>query len=452
MPKPIVTLPLSPLLRCLGNRAFAHLYAAQTINLIGDAFTWLGLGLLAFELAGENSALWLSTALTLRVTLFVLLAPIAGVLADQLDRKGLMVTTHLVRMVLVSLFPFVSDSWQLYLLVALLSGFHALFTPTYTATLPLITTAEECPAAIALSNATYQLLSVLGPALAGSVAALFNTRSVFFLDALTFLGAAGLIAGLPTALLVPREGVVSPHRGFLEELSVGSQCLWWDAAIRYGLLLQLVAAIAGAEILVNTVGSVQGTLQAGSQAYGSIMAAFGLGATLAAVIWGYFCRRLSAVVAMGLGGILTVLPLLTADGANVPSLALLWGIAGMGKTLVNVPMQTMIAERVAVDLQGHVYGAQFAWSHLWWVLAYPLAGWFGSQFPAQHFFYAGLSGLVLFIAFAVLSQPWQLQHLPTGFWHSHPHDHDSEHDHHHPHRLQVHPHLHFHTNQPTAIR
>ncbi|MDM7326329.1 MAG: hypothetical protein P3X23_004320 [Thermosynechococcus sp. Uc] len=52
-----MTLHLSPLLRCLGNRAFARLYAAQTINLIGDAFTWLGLGLLAFELAGENSGL-----------------------------------------------------------------------------------------------------------------------------------------------------------------------------------------------------------------------------------------------------------------------------------------------------------------------------------------------------------------------------------------------------------
>ncbi|WP_460194464.1 MFS transporter [Thermosynechococcus sp. FA-CM-4201] len=437
-----MTFQLPPLLQCLRNRAFAVLYAAQTINLIGDAFTWLGLALLAFELAGENSGVWLSTALTLRVTIFVLLAPIAGVLADRLDRKGLMMTTHLMRMILVSFFPFVTDGWQLYLLVALLSGFHALFTPTYTATLPLMTTAEECPRAIALSNATYQLLSILGPALAGSVAALFSTRSVFFLDALTFLVAAALIARLPNALIVSREGSVPPRRGFLEELSVGSQCLWWDAAIRYGLLLQLVAAIAGAEILVNTVGYVQGTLQAGSQAYGSIMAAFGVGATLAAVIWGSSCHRISAVVVMALGGILTVLPLLAAYGANVPSLALLWAIAGIGKTLVNVPMQTVIAERVAVDLQGRVYGAQFAWSHLWWVLAYPLAGWFGSQFPAQHFFYTGLSSMVLFITFVVLTQPWHLRHLPAGFWHTHPHEHDSEHNHCHP--LQAHQHLHFH--------
>lgn len=210
-----MTFQLPPLLQCLRNRAFAGLYTAQTINLIGDAFTWLGLALLAFELAGENSGLWLSTALTLRVTIFVLLAPIAGVLADRLDRKGLMVTTHLVRMVLVSFLPFVTEGWQLYLVVALLSGFHALFTPTYTATLPLITTAEECPPAIALSNATYQLLSVLGPALAGSVAALCSTRSVFFLDALTFLVAAVLIAWLPTALIVPRAGSVPPVADFL---------------------------------------------------------------------------------------------------------------------------------------------------------------------------------------------------------------------------------------------
>ncbi len=57
------------LFKCLNNSTFTRLYAAQTISLFGDALTWLGLALLAFELAGKDSAVVLSVALTLRRSL-----------------------------------------------------------------------------------------------------------------------------------------------------------------------------------------------------------------------------------------------------------------------------------------------------------------------------------------------------------------------------------------------
>jgi MFS transporter, NRE family, putaive nickel resistance protein len=76
-------------LQGLHNPIFARLYLAQTINLVGDALTWLGLALLAFELAGAQSGT-VAGALTLRVMVFVLLSPIAGVVADRCDRKLIM--------------------------------------------------------------------------------------------------------------------------------------------------------------------------------------------------------------------------------------------------------------------------------------------------------------------------------------------------------------------------
>lgn len=57
--------------RSLRNPVFARLYLSQTTSLLGDALTWVGLALLAFELAGENSSVILSVALTLRVLAFV---------------------------------------------------------------------------------------------------------------------------------------------------------------------------------------------------------------------------------------------------------------------------------------------------------------------------------------------------------------------------------------------
>jgi len=48
-------MPNSSLFQSLRNPVFARLYTAQTISLFGDALTWLGLALLAFELAGKDS-------------------------------------------------------------------------------------------------------------------------------------------------------------------------------------------------------------------------------------------------------------------------------------------------------------------------------------------------------------------------------------------------------------
>ncbi len=56
----------------LKNGVFARLYLAQTISLLGDAFTWVGLALLSYQFGKENSAIILASALTLRVTAFII--------------------------------------------------------------------------------------------------------------------------------------------------------------------------------------------------------------------------------------------------------------------------------------------------------------------------------------------------------------------------------------------
>ena len=103
--------------RPLKNKVFLWLYLAETISLLGDAFTWVGIALLAYQLGGEHSAAILSTALTLRVTAFIIFGPYAGALADRVDRKKVMYITHFMRMVIVGCLPFVTKKWQVYSLV-----------------------------------------------------------------------------------------------------------------------------------------------------------------------------------------------------------------------------------------------------------------------------------------------------------------------------------------------
>lgn len=150
---------------------FARLYIAQTNNQFDDALIWLGLALLAFKFSSGNSAEILSVAIALRVIAFALLSPLAGVIADRINRKYILVIIHVFRLVIVGMFPFVEEIWQLYALVFSLNVFNAFFTPTYNATIPMVFDDEKMYGkAIALSVTTYQLLGVLGLGMAGEMA------------------------------------------------------------------------------------------------------------------------------------------------------------------------------------------------------------------------------------------------------------------------------------------
>ena len=428
----------------LSNPIFRQLYTAQTISLFGDALTWLGLALLAFELAGKSSPIILAVALTLRVTAFVLLSPLAGVVADRFDRKPILIITHLGRMLLVCLLPFVGEVWQIYALVLGLNIFNAFFTPTYQATIPLVTGTADYPQAIALSSTTYQILGVFGPGIAGVLALFIGARDLFFWDGASFLVAAILIVTLPGNLRVAASGDKSVGR-IWTDIQAGTVSLWKDAPIRYGLIVQLVASIAGAQILVNTVGYVQGTLHQTAVEYGWVMMGFGLGATCGTLVLGSYPQYRSRITTLLGGGLLIVAALFPANYVELAPLILLWSIAGLGQSLINLTMQTLIADRTPTAIQGRVYGAHFAWSHLWWAAAYPLAGWLGSAFPGQTFLAGSCIGLALLSIGHLLLSPDRFTHTHAEFSHLHQHHHSTNHQHEHNTAVETeHQHLHTH--------
>ena len=125
--------------------------------------------MLAFQLDKAHSASILATALTLRVLAFIIFSPFAGVVADKIARKKILYITHFVRMGIICCMPFINAQWQIFVLVFLLNVFNAFFTPTYRAVIPQIVDSKYYREAVGLSTATFQLLGVLGPALAGIV-------------------------------------------------------------------------------------------------------------------------------------------------------------------------------------------------------------------------------------------------------------------------------------------
>jgi MFS transporter, NRE family, putaive nickel resistance protein len=381
--------------KALGNKVFAKLYIAETISLLGDAFTWVGLALLAYQFDKERSATILASALTLRVFAFIIFSPFAGVLSEKIDRKKILYVTHFVRMAIVGCLPFVKSEWQLYALVFALNIFNAFFTPTYRAIIPHVVDKAYYRQSVGLSTATFQILGVLGPGLAGILAVWFGVREIFFIDAVSFIIAALLILSIPGKALKITVSLNSVSKiSQLKEVGKGIRLLFSNTNIRFALTIEFVSAIAGAQILVNTVGYVKNQLHLQNSNYGWVMAAFGIGAAIATFIAGSIDKSKSRTVSLIMGSLLLGISISLANGSNFPEMLLLWLVAGLGQSLAEMPSETLIGENIEEPDQGKVYGAHFAFSHLWWALAYPLAGFLGSHFPEHNFQYGGIITLV----------------------------------------------------------
>ena len=385
----------------LKNKLFARLYFAQTISLLGDAFTWVGIALLSFEFGGTHSAKILSTALILRVAAFIIFGTYAGVLADRFDRKKIMIITHLGRMLIVGSFPFVHEVWQLNVLIFLLNIFNSFFTPAYKATIPqLISKKEEFGNAIVLSNATWQLLGVLGPGLAGGMAVLMGLRQIFFFDAASFIVAGILIFLIPGNLIVKNEATLKTGsiKNMGTDILMGTKLLFQKRPIRFALFIELVAAIAGAQILVNTIGHLKGNLHLTNVHYGWTMAAFGVGATIAAFTTNFVDRSKNKTRILIIGAAMISLSIGMANIVPYWVLVMLWILAGLGQSYTEMPSQILIAENTDLSQQGRVYGAHFAWSHLWWAFGYLIAGVTGTYFARNEFLIGSVLSLTLLIA------------------------------------------------------
>ncbi|WP_244944485.1 MFS transporter [Deinococcus metallilatus] len=184
----------------------------------------------------------------------------------------------------------------------------------------------------------------------------------------------------------------------------GTARLWRDAPVRFALLMELVAAVAGALILVVTVVRVQGGLNLGEAQYGWVMALYGLGATVASLAVGAAGRRVPRTTFILAGALLTSLAILPGDVVGLAPLMILWLVAGVGQNWVNLPTETLLAERTEEAAQGRVYGAHFAWSHLWWAFSYPVASLLSARLPDHAFLYGGLLALVILAAVSLLSR------------------------------------------------
>ena len=182
------------------NRDFRRLYAANAISQMGDWFNVVALFSLLVELTGKGEAV--AIALLTRFVPTFLAGPAAGVLADRISRRTIMVASDVLRcgLVLCLLFVRTPDQvWIAYAVVTAHSIVSAFFDPAQTATFPSLVPQEDLAYAATLENSLWSVTLAIGSALGGLLVAIAGRDTTFVCDAASFLGSALLIARLETA-------------------------------------------------------------------------------------------------------------------------------------------------------------------------------------------------------------------------------------------------------------
>lgn len=361
------------------NRDYLRLFTAQVAALFGTGLTTVALGLLAYELAGADAAAVLGIALTIKMLVYVTVAPIVAAYADRFPRRLLLVGLNVIRALVVLALPFIDQIWQIYVLIAVLQTASAAYTPTYQAIIPDILPDErEYTRALSASQLAATMETLLSPMLAAAALALVSFHWLFVGTAIGFVVSAVLVI----ATRIPDAGTAS-DASFLARISVGMRIFAATPRLRGLLGLNLVVAAAGAVIMVNTVNYVRDTLGGTQSGVAMLLAANGFGTMLVALTLPRVLDRVGARPVMLTGaaallaglGSAVALSTATAGEWRWGAVLAVWALIGAGTAAVLTPTGQVLRRSSRAAARPALFAAQFSLSHVAWLITYPITGW-----------------------------------------------------------------------------
>ena len=411
------------MLDILAHRTYRHLFAAQVIALIGTGLATVALGLLAFELAGDNAGMVLGTALAIKMIAYVGVAPVAAAFAERLPRRTMLVALDLVRAGVALVLPLVTQIWEVYVLIFVLQSASAAFTPTFQATIPDVLPQEkDYTKALSLSRLAYDMESLVSPMLAAALLTVIGFHDLFAGTVVGFLASAALVVSvvLPTHPAPQR-------RSIYDQTTRGLRIYLATPRLRGLLAVNAAVAAAGSMVFVNTVVIVQAGLGLTQSAVALALASFGAGSMVAAMVLPRLLeKRVDRSVMLGGIGLMVAGMFVGTLVVGHASLMALWFALGLGYSTAQTPSGRLLRRSSHPEDRPALFAAQFALSHACWLLFYPLAGWLGTRYGMPVTFAvlgcAGALGLWITLMVWPSQDPEVLEHehpkLPAGHAHA----------------------------------
>ena len=337
-------------------RNFLFIWTGQAVSYMGDQIHYLAIaGLLLYE--HGVSAIEVGTLLVSMSAPSLIIGPLAGVYVDRWNRKWVMIASDIIRGFLVVLIPFTTGLWQIYAIIFLVSSVSRFFFPAYNSVIPSIVSKEQLLKANSLSQTTYNITLVLGPAVGAFLIGLLGYAVAFFFNAVTFFFSALMIlrvhlsedkidaeGGITEVFTQMKEGLtlIRRKKPILFVISVFSGIMFFIGGINV-LFLIFVRDVLN-------MGIVQLGFLEGFQGGGMILGALAVGAVGAK----YQKRSLILVGTFFVGFWLALF------GFN-PSVVVSYGLIlliGISVSVLTVPANTLLQEVVPDEIRGRVFGVQ----------------------------------------------------------------------------------------------
>jgi MFS family permease len=265
-------------LRALRHRNFRLFIAGQSISLIGNWMQQVAMGWLVYRLTSSAFLLGL-VAFGAQGPSFIL-APFAGVLADRMNRRRIIIAAQAVMMVQASIltvlvFTNSVEFWHVLVLSSVFGCASAFDIPARQSfLLEMIGNREDLPNAIALNSSIFNAARLVGPAVAGFMIAQFGEGVAFLSNAASYIA---VLAALLMIRVTPRPRVAGAAN-ILSNLREGFSYAYNFPPIRDVLLLVAVVALFGVPFSVLMPVIAVNTLQGDARTLGFLMSATGFGA------------------------------------------------------------------------------------------------------------------------------------------------------------------------------
>lgn len=342
-------------LRALAHRDFRLFFAGQGVSQIGTWLQLIATSWLVYRLSGSAFLLGLA-AFAMQIP-FLVLAPLAGVFVDRLDRRRVLLATNSVAAVqalamLAVVALGVVEPWHLVAGNLVLGVVNACDSPARQALLiQLVRGRADLASAIALNSIMMNLARFVGPMLGGALIAALDERWGFAANAASYLAMLLALSRIPSGAGAVRAG----ERGLLRELAAGARYAFGFLPARSALLLLAATSVTAGSYAALMPWFAREAFDGDSRTLGWLISCAGLGAmtgmfylAMRPGIRGLF--RLLAWTAASAGAALCVFSLSSSLWLALPALY----AVGLGLMLTAASTNTLLQSIVPDELRGRV--------------------------------------------------------------------------------------------------
>jgi MFS family permease len=358
------TIPGKPSPKKTGLKAYRHaltninyrkLWIGEAISNIGNRIHFIALMTYVYTLTGR--ALDLGLLMIFMTLPNLLLGPLAGVLADRMERRYLMVMSDIARFALVLLVPFTTNLWQIYTISLLMGAANSVFHPSEFSLLPSLVEKEALVTVNSLQVTTMNVVSIIGPAVGGLIVARFGTTPAFLANSGSFLFSALMIWLIRQPKKELEAGKETTVRQLWTEFREGFHYITHDFVFKYIIIFFGVLILCTSGLNPLFIVLTQKVLGGGTQEFGYLISVLGVGGIIGGIIWGAVGNRFERIA--------TIVNLMFIDALFIIFLGLnsnyylamtAFFFFGMVGTAFTINIMTFLQEYIPEDKRGRTFG------------------------------------------------------------------------------------------------